>query len=270
MNKIIQIQENALLSFSRNAQPGRPVGIYLYFSGTNAATKTADLSALGTLTVKRGGRTVVNRTIKSLANYADVRFGSNYFSSTVAAVFAATVFIPFYEEGLLQSLDIQGDSELVISYEPKQAGLAEFADLNVTAYTSEGYQTEPERYEFYILGDDQAITGAVTKPYQLNNDNITAIYLEDPSTVVANVGYKNNNGQIFSSQPWNVLLGSTLIENRLESSTFDMIELQMFSKGEATSYTNKRNSIEIETSGAGTVNITKTFLIPNERFMDWI
>lgn len=270
MNKIIQVQENAKLSFSRNAQPGRPVGIYLYFDGTNDTGNTADLSHLGTLTVKRGGRTIVNRSIESLANYADIRFGSNYFSSTVAATFQATVFVPMYEEGLLQSLNIQGDSELVIGYEPKEAGLAQFTALNCTVYTSEGYMTEPERYEFYILGEDQAITGAVTKPYQLNNDNISAVYLEDPSGVVANVGYKNNNGQIFSSQPWNVLLGSTLIENRLEVDDFDMIELQMFSKGEATSYTNKRNSIEIETSGAGTVNITKTFLVPNERFMDWI
>lgn len=267
MNNILQVQENALLSFSKAIQPGRPTGLFIYFSGTNDTGKTGALSSLGTLIVKRNGRTIVNRRVESLARIADIRFGSNLFSSTEAQTFTATVPIPFFEEGLPQSLNIQGDSELVVSYEPGSGTIADFASLNATVYTMEGYQTVPEYYEYQILGDDQSISGAVDKPYQLNDDNISAVYLEDPDSAVSNVGFKNNNGQVQSSQPWNVLEGMTLLLNRLETSTFDMVELQLFSEAEPFSYFNRKNIIEIETSQAGTVKITKCILTPNARFM---
>jgi len=67
MNKIKQAQENALLSFEKGIQPGRPVGLYLLLTGVNATGKTSGIGDLGSLTVKRGGRTIVNRSLKTLA-----------------------------------------------------------------------------------------------------------------------------------------------------------------------------------------------------------
>lgn len=267
MNRILQVQENAKLSFQRAIQPGRPVGIFLHVSGTNAAATTSTIADLGTVGVKRNGRTLVNRKFETIAKMMDIRAGSNLFISTEAGEFTATLFIPFYEEGLPQSLNVQGDSELVFFYEPKSSSLANFDALNMTAYTVEGYQSIPEYYEYYILGDDQSISGAVDKPYPLNDNNISAVFVEDPGAIISKIGYKNNNGQVQSSQPWNVYLGATLLENRLETANFDMIEIQLYSTGEPVSYFNKSNSIEIESSAQGTAIVTKCFLIPNERFI---
>jgi len=199
-----------------------------------------------------------------------LRFGSNYFTSTEAGAFIASVYVPFDIEGLPQSLNIEGGDELVVGYDPKPAGIANFDSLNMLVATAEGFQTLPERYEPYILGLDQSIGGAVSDPIQVNDSNVSAIFIEDGSDVVANVGYKNDKGQVYSTLPWNLLKAGTLIENRLETSDVSIVELQLFSNGEPLSYLNKKNIVEVETTGAGLVKITKNFIIPNERFKEWI
>lgn len=267
MKRVLQVQENAKLSFQRAMQPGRPTGLFLHVSGTNATSVTSALADLGTVGVKRNGRTLVNRSFQSLARIVDIRMGSNLFVSTQADEFTATLFVPFFEEGLPQSYNITGESELVFFYEPKSSTVSNWDALNMTVYTVEGYESIPEYYEFYILGDDQSISGAVDKPYQLNDKNVTAVYVEDPDSIVSKIGFRNNQGQVQSAQPWDVYLGATLVENRLETSDFDMVEIQLFSNAEPVSYFNSNNSIEIESSGAGTAVITKCYLIPNDRFI---
>lgn len=265
---VIQAQESALTSFSKNVDPGKLIGMFLVFVGINAAGTTSALADLGTIIIKRKGRTLVNRKVKTISKMTDIKYGKNLFSSTEAGAFSATLFIPFYELGLEQSLDITGENELIFQYNHNDSTVSNWSTLQCTVNSVTGYSSLPERYEYSILGDDQSPGGAVDKPYPLNDANITSVFLEDEDDIISKAALRNNKGQMYSSQSWESLLGQTLIWNSLETDTFDMVEMQLFSEGEAGSYLNKANTIEIETSGGGLLEITKTFIRPNERYRD--
>lgn len=256
MDRRLELQTNALQSYQQNIQPGRIAGLLLYFNGKNATSETNDLSVLGNVVIKRGGTTIVNRKVEVFDGINDIRSGKNLFSSTVSAAFAATVFVPFYELSLEQALNITDPSELNFTYEAGSG--ATWDNLTLSVYSVQSFK--PELYQYYILGDDQTEAGAVaSRPYQLNRANITSLYLRDnpgSSPILTSVGLRQNGKQKFSEQPKDVLIAGTLLDNMLEVSTTDMIELQTFTLGEPLSTANANSVIEITTSGAGTVEIT--------------
>lgn len=264
MNRVEQLQKDATKNFQENIQPGRISGIMLYFNGTNATGVAGTLANLGDVVIKREGRTIVNRDIETFAQINDIRAGKNKFSSASGGAFVATVFIPFFEMGLEQALNITGDSELNFSYETGDN--TNFDSLTVTAFSQ--MSQKAELYEYYILGDDQTESGAVNaRGYQLNQDNLTAIFVKDPDDVVKSLALRQNGEQRFSDQPWDVLEAGTLLDNRLEVQNFDTIEMQNFTLGEPLSYFNKNSVIQITTTGAGTVEITKCAIVPNNDFI---
>jgi hypothetical protein len=255
MDRVLQAQENALNAFQENIQPGRVAGLLLYFNGTNKSGITADADDLGNIVIKRNGETIVNRPAGVFADMGNIRAGSNLFSSTEGGAFVASVFIPFYALGLEQAMKITGPSELNFDYQPKADTATNFSAMTLSVYSVVSFKQE--RYQYFILGEDQTPAAAVTaRPYQLNRDNVTEIYLRNPDSVLSSVGLKQNGEQRFSDQPLNVLKAGTLYDNMLEQNDTDMVELQAYTFGEPASTLNNKSIIELSTSGAGTVEIT--------------
>lgn len=262
MDRRLQAQENALNSFQENIQPGRLDGLLLYFTGTNATATPGDLDDLGTVVIKRGGNTIVNRPIGVFGDMANIRGGSNRFSSTGSGDFIATVFIPFFALGLPQAYNIKSVSELNFDWQPKSTISTTFSSLTLSVYSRVAFHDE--HYLYHILGDDQTPAAAVSaRPYQLNKSNITEVYLRDPDTVLDSVALRSNNFQ-FTDQPKEVLVAGTLLDNMLEVDNFDMIQLQCYTLGKPLSALNKDSVIELTTSGTGTIEITVCHLIPKK------
>lgn len=272
MNKILQLAENALAPMSKGLQSGRMSGLWYFFEGTNEAGVTATLADLGEIVIKLRGDTIINRSVSILSKMQDLNSGALHVISNEGARFFAGIFVPFHVPGLPQSLNITGEKEIVAGYNPSTGGgdPTQFADLQVTVKSEEGYKTLPERYVPFILSDDVDASGASSKPYPLDDTNIIAVYLEDESSVVTSIAYKNNNGQIQDSQSWDELYSSTLKENQLEDSDIEIAEIQMYSEGEPSSYLNTKNVLELSVNGSAVVTVTKWFIAPNELFGEWL
>lgn len=256
MDRVLQAQENALSSFQENIQPGRVSKLLIYFQGTNAAETTGDFDNLGNVVLKRNGETIVNRPVSILADKGNILKGSNLFSSTEAGSFIASVTLPLFVQSFEQALQITGPNELNFQWEPAASAGSTFDDLTIYVFAEQSLLDE--EYDYFLLGDDQTPAAAVTaRPYQMNQENIAALYITDPDSVLTSVGLRQNGEQIFSDQLKNVLIAGTLYENALEQTTIDMIELQTYTKGQPGSLFNNNTILELTTSATGTITVTR-------------
>jgi archaellum component FlaF (FlaF/FlaG flagellin family) len=267
MIRELQAQKDALASFQENMQPGRISGVVLYFNGKNATGVTSTIDDLGTAIIKRNGRTLINRPMGVFASMGNIRAGSNLFSSTEASDFVASVFIPFYALSFEQALEITDPSELNFEWNPDASISSNFDNLQVSVYAQKSFRQE--YYEYYILGNDESESAAVTsRPYQMNRRNITELYLRDPDDVITSITLRQNGDQVYSNQPWDVLVAGTLYDNLLEVNNFSMVQLETYTKGQPLSTQNRDTIIELTTSGGGTAEITVCSIEPNQRFLD--
>lgn len=262
MDRKLTRQINALNGDQFNFQPGRIHAVPIKFAGMNAATQTGTLADLGSVVITRDGRQIWNAKISTLALMNDIRFGSNLFSSTEAGAFLATVYIPFFESDFFDrdynnALAITGDSELNIEWVPASGIGTVFSSLTASIYSE--LAAYGEKYEYRGLRDDQNEDGAVAgKPYQINKDNVTALYLQDPDDVIDLVQLEQRGRSVYSPQDWDILLAGTLLTNKLEVTTFDMIELQCYTPNNLGSAVNRNTVLSLTTSGAGDIPILTT------------
>jgi len=251
----LELQEDAQSAFQDTIQPGRVSALLCYFTGTNAGSTTGDFDTLGEFIIKRNGKTIMNRPAAVFADMLNIRRGSNLLSSTGSGAFEATVIIPFYEKSFPQALQIANESELKVEYSPGANQSSVFSDLQVTVYSQLSMLNEKYRYQ--ILGNDVTPGAAVnSRPYQLHEENVSAVYITDPNSVVDDVGFRQDGTNTYSEQPFNVLLAKTLADNRLETTSFDMIQLKAFTAGENMSVISNTNVLQLTTSGGNTVPIT--------------
>lgn len=247
-----------------NSQPGRHHGITLIFTGTNDSGQTGALSDLGSVQINRDDRQIVNASIQDIGLMNDIRFGSVLFSSTTASDFTAAVFIPFFisdedDDKFQNALNIVEDDELNIEYVPGSNQSTVFTSLDCAVYADmEAYN---ETYEHRLLRDNETEGSSVaSKPYNINKPNVAALYLVDPSDVVTLVELEQNGRAAFSPQSWDKLENDTLRKNKLETSSFDMVELQLFSKGNRGSAVNRDTILRVTTSGGGTIRNLVSFV----------
>lgn len=258
-----EAQEDALQSFQHNINPGSVKGILLYFNGTNAASTTSDIDDLGTVTIKRFGETQHDRRVRTYADLNNLRRGQNLFSSAEAGDFKATVFIPFYEKTFEQAYSIEGNQELNIRYEPGTGTPGNFSSMDVTVYSVTAQK--PEFYQFYMLGNDQTPSASITgKGYQLNQANVSSVFVDDRDSVLTELGLRVDGAESFTDQPADVIEAGTLLDNRLETSTFDLLELQVYTEDEPLSVINQNSVLKVSTSGSGTIEITVASMVFND------
>lgn len=262
MDRRLTRQVNALNGDQFNFQPGRVHGVLLVFEGTNIGGQVGDLDDLGSVNINRDSRQIVNTRIADLGLFNDIRFGSNIFSSADGAAFQASVFIPFFESDrddipFQNALAIVDDSELNFEYVPGSGVASVFSSLNVSVYSE--LAAYEEIYEYRILRDDQVESAAVSgKPYQLNKNNVSGIYVQDVNDVVDLIQLEQSGRSVYSPQSWLALLAGTLRDSKLETTTFSMVALETYSAGNRASAANRDSVLTITTSGAGTLRVLTT------------
>lgn len=260
---------NALNGDQFNTPAGRIEGAKFYFTGVNSGT-AGDFSDLGDVVITRNDRMRVNVGMEDLADIDDIKFGGTLLDSTGSGAFEAQTFVPFFESGpndrpFNNALAIMTNQELNIEWIPNSEASNTFSSLTLQVFIVLG--AYEEKYETFMLQDNISEDGAVSnKPYQMNRENITALYLKDPGDVITNVALENKSRTLYSPQPFGTLLGDTLRNNRLEASTFDTIELQTFSRGNPASTINRGTELLLTLSGSGDVPVVKTGIIwPREQ-----
>ena len=260
MDRIQIAEKNAQNAFQENFNPGRIGGLLLYFVGTNAAGQTGAFSDLGDIVVRRTGQgQIVDASIKQLADKGNILAGSNLFSSTDSAAFVASVHVPFSVKSFPQALNVTGDTELNIQWQPGANQSAVFDSLTVYVFQEQSFLTED--YPYYLTRDDQTPSASVSSQrYPTLVQNLAAIYLGDPDSVLTKAGLRVDKQEVYSEQLKGVLEAGTLYSNRLEQSSIDMIELQVYTENEPGSLINDSSNLLVSTSGGGTIEVLKEYI----------
>lgn len=249
-------------------QQGQYDGYLVTFTGTNAAGQTGALSDLGSISIKRNNNETHNRPISVFADIGNIRAGTNIFSSTVASTFQASVFIPLFEEGLPNGMNIVGEREVSFRYLPASNVATVFDGLQVKIEARTTFV--PEFYVYYMLGNDLNYSGAVSNYQELiPGENITTIYIDDSaSSILTELQAKQDKILVIGQTTALSLRALTIYNNRIEDNTFTVIQLMLFTPGIGGSAISTKTNLGITTSGGGTIGVTVCYFVPNQRFVN--
>jgi len=255
MDSILQFEENALSAFQDNFNTGNYGGVKFILEGTNATGQTGTLSDIGSITIKRNGTTVEERSLEFYANRGNIKAGANLFSSTTAGAFKAGVTIPFFLRGLGQNAySIQKENEFNFEYRPSASASTVFDSMTIKVYGL--LSAAPESYVIKRLSQDITESAAITnRPYPLGRENIANVYLNKPAELT-NIGLEINKRQFVSLQDVDSLEQDTLFANQLESTTAPLINIKTFDDGIPLTAQNRGNTLFVSLSGAATLEVT--------------
>jgi len=237
-----------------NAQPGRINAILVLAEGTNKAGQVGTDENVGRIEITRNGQPIVNRSFNHFVDMNDIRAGKSLYDSTDGAAFLASAFIPFFEKGHPNALNITGEDELNVRFIPADDGTV-FADLDITF--EQQMVSLSERYLYKILGNDINPAAALNADgFNLNQNNVSALYLEDIDDVITNLSFESNERNVVTTNGYDALRAYTNYNNRIENDTFDIVEIENHTPGVPGSTVNRNNRLIFTTSGAGSIDVT--------------
>jgi len=257
----LELQFNALQSYQDTVQAGRISALLVHFTGTNDTGTPAGPDDLGDFTIKYKGKTIVNRPVNVFTDMLNIRRGSNLLDSTANGAFSATCIIPFYEKSFEQAMQIMDGNELKVEYSPGPS--APFGNLQATVYSQLSFLDM--EYMPMILGNDITPGGNLnSSPEQLHQNNITSVFIQDPSNQITEVGLKQDGVNVYSEQPFDVIKAKTLADNRLEQDDTDMVQLKSYTKGKPNSIISDKNVLQLSTDGGSgnLIPVTYVAMVP--------
>lgn len=241
------------------ANPGKTAGIFLIVTATNDSGQTATNEDIGRIEIERKGNPIVNRSFNHFQDMNDIRGGTPIFNSSQAGAVEATCFIPFFEKGHPNALHIMDSEELVIRFIPADDGTV-FASGKIEF--QQGLSALPERYVMKIAGKDFNESAAVSaEEYNLNQRNVSSLYVEDVDDIIDRFAYESNDRNVVTPNTYLALRAQTLLNNQIEDDTFDIVEIENHTPGVPGSTVNKNNKYVVDTSGAGTFDVTYCSLV---------
>lgn len=237
-----------------NAQPGRHKGIVVVATGTNNSGQTGGFADIGRFVISRKGDPLINRGAKKFADINDIREGKALLDSTDGGVFEAVFEIPFFEKGHPNALNITDERELNIRFIPGDDGTV-FDSLEVEVQSL--LASIEERYQYRINGEDVTESSQTSgKPARLNTPNVSSLYIEDVDDIINDLQFESNDRVVVSNNSILALQGYTVLNNRIEDATFDVVEIENHTPGVPGSTLNGNNIIRYSTSGAGDFDVT--------------
>lgn len=237
-----------------NTEPGRIEGLLVLAEGTNASGQTGAASDVGRFIIERNGDQTHNRTFDVFQNIGDIRAGTNLATSTSASTFRMSCFIPFFEVGFPNALNITGPSELNVRFQPAAGQSTTFDSLNVKVYAQ--IVDHGEAYQYYMLGNDLNLSGATQKVEPLNRQNISSLYLSDPDTELNKVQLEASEQIAVSNIDFNALQAYTIYNNRIEDASFTLAQIMVATPGVPGSSINRNAQITVDVGGTCDIPIT--------------
>lgn len=239
------------------AKPGNILGVYLVVSGTNEAGQVGTAADIGRFLVTRGEDQRHNADFNDFKRIMDTRSGKGILESTDGGAFIASTFIPFFEEGFPNTINVTGKRELLIQYQPNTSQIETvFVGDELTVQVVARYAQYPERYPYRINSKILKYNGATkADTEQLPGRNLTALFIDDSDDILDLFQMDNNKGSVQGPVSYDVLRAQTLQENQIEDETFDFPKITTYTPGAFGTTRNSGNNVTVSTSGAGDIRL---------------
>lgn len=249
-------KSESLLSLSTiKEMPERNVlGLYIRYSGTNAATRDMTLAKLGRIRVNLKGTDIINTTISFFSQLNNHHWGVAEFTNATGGAFAASVYVPFHAPF---------DHYNGVPFMKEDGGFFELTFPSLTATEIVGgnveiYYIVAQTVSKYIplwLQQDMQAGGAGTLVERVQSFNISSLYITDNANISNILVYKDNRVVINANQ--NTLRSYSHFRNRVESSSgLTMFEIDLNPNDTPVNALSQLLELNIITTGATTVNNT--------------
>jgi len=202
------------------------VGIIFYVKAQKAGSVITS-GVVGNVRVNYAGDDIVNAPYSVLSKYADLLFGkprSHQGAAGEASYYGC--FIPFYHPSLPNAIHKEINENLGFYIDKAQ----ESVDTAV-CYVYGIIDDLPELYTPRLVAyRENADTG--TKKILLDQSNVTCIMLTAPTTTDPNLIQLLIDNDLKYSGSWQILEDLTNVLARIESTSLDVVYLDMVQKGE--------------------------------------
>ncbi|HET6527400.1 MAG TPA: hypothetical protein VFG39_01480 [Balneolaceae bacterium] len=236
------------------ANPGKILGLYILVKGTNKVGQVGTPADVGRFITERDGNQKQNVDFKDLQKIMNTRSGISILESVDGGAFLASAFMPFFEAGFPNCMNVIDKEELNIEYQPAANVDAVFADLSIEVWMKTA--SYDERYEF-LIGTHNANYGAAvdSDPRNLGRPNITNIFIDDAGDIMKNFALEQSGKTVVSTATYDLLRAMTLQENQIEDETFDLVKISTTTPGDWDTLKNYSSIATLSASGAGNIRL---------------
>lgn len=246
------------------SKPGQILGVYALVTGTNAVGQVGTAADVGRFLHTRDDDQFQNTDFGEYQKIMNTRSGISVLNSVDGGAFEAVCFMPYFEEGFANCLNITNKNELNIGYQPAGSVQTVFTALNVELWIRTAAYAETYTYR---IGLKNAIYPAAEKsdPVQLGQEDLTTVYIDDQDNVLDLFQLEVDNRTIQGSASELLLRAITLQENQVEDTSFDFIKIPVFTPGKIGTTQNRSGLATISVTGAGTVRLILCSMSRNGR-----
>jgi hypothetical protein len=202
------------LSLTAPLPEGGVKGLFVRFSGTNAAGVAATLADLGNVRVNLKGTDIDNATFNYFSLYNNLKWGVAEFTSVVAGTLAASIYIPFHQPDDNSNCLIvanQNDGYIQLQFPALVAALVASGTVEVYVIPSRGSNS----YLSLHLQQNIQAGGAGSTKQSLTSFNIANVYVVD--NVIATQYLVTRDGIQSVNASRTALLAKSNLDNRVET-----------------------------------------------------
>lgn len=212
---ILHKTEN-LLNLSLNKELPEDVikGLFIRFSGVNAAGVTSTIAQLGSVRVNFRGTDIWNAPVSFVSNFNNLHWGVAEYASAIGGAFVCSIYVPFHvpwddQNGLVNRISDKGTLQMLF---PALTAAV------IASGTVEVYYIPARSAATYIpiyMNQNIQIGGAGQVVDRLQSFNISSIYVVTNALVTNVMVFRDGKNIINSNQ--NTLLAKSNFDNRVET-----------------------------------------------------
>lgn len=235
---------------------GRYQGYKLVIKGTTDTGQTLAPEDIGRLRMERNGQQKMSETFEFFHDYSDIKGGYPTATLPTAGASRIVAYIPASYVSP-NSMDVLASDELKFFLEFNNTTLSTRFGANEASWEFVGLEAEevPEAYELNLFEHDVQASGATRKVFTIDHSNIACLFVKDPDDVLESILVRIDKKTATNNIDFENLLDDTAIENNIEASGLDLVELKYIANS-IEEAVNGSTEVEIEFTGAGTVEIT--------------
>lgn len=244
----------------------RTIYLMLVIKGTTDTAQTLDEADVGRIRIQRGGRQIIGETFEFFFDLSNLMGGYPHKTAPTAGASRLVAMIPFYLLGARNALDVRSKEEVDV-YLDFNATLDTRFGANAGTYELYARNAEgiPEQYEIQIEEQDIVASGSGRYEDILDGRNLAQAYLRDASSVVDKVQLHVDGSVVVDNIDDAAILDVTTFEQQVEAAAGGLILVNNMPGGNIAEASNSNSELDVDFSGAGTLEVTKVRWEPSRR-----
>jgi hypothetical protein len=241
--------------------PAPTIGVKLTLEGQTASGQTLSLDDVAdALTFRRDGVPFSSESFRFWNEVSRLWFGDvDAPTGNANSQERAVAFVWFYQPEIVQALRVEPDNlryNMQFNSSALSTRFSSDPTVKIEQVTVKPGEL-PELYTPYCLQDDLQLSGAGFDTDTIEEPNTTRLFFEDESNLVEDVRIEVDGRTEFENADFQDMNDQARLFNRVETGTPPYVEYTTISAVGQASVFNSRVAYQVQSSGAGTLEVTR-------------